>query len=396
MNVGVISWNFPTPRHPFNGIFIREEVDRLTEHASMRVMAPLPNQFWFGGPHSEISPLGYPILRPFTLGFPTWFFQPLFAECMAATLFLHRGFFSGCDILHVNHAFPDVVAVMRAFGGKYPVVATVHGSDVNINAMDPRLQPGIRRALSAVDRVICVSGSLAARLREIGVSSELTVIPNSVDTRMFRPGDRREACALLGLDPDRPRLLFAGNFVPVKGIEYLVRAMPDILASSPECELVLLGARPGETDAQKYRELARSLGVEHAVRFQEKVPHPVLPVWMRAANLFVLPSLREGFGIVAGEALSCGVPVVATRSGGPEDILEDGLGLLVPPGDSGALAEAVIRGLAREGISTPDVLVESVDRRFSPAIVTRRILEVYTAVLDRWGRDGRRTHGERL
>lgn len=386
MRVGVLAWLFPSPRFPFNGIYVREELDRLADHADIRVIAPQPIQYWRGDPYTETTVKGYPVIRPFTVAFPSWFFQRLFAECMAMTLSLHMRFFSECDLVHVHNTYPEAVAAVKTFGRRHPIVVTVHGTDVNVCALNPALRPAIVRALNSSDRVICVSGALAATLRDIGVSTEMEVIPNGIDTERFCPGDRRKSCAALGLDPDRPRILFAGNFVPVKGIEYLIRAAPEILAASPECEIVLLGAPAECAIARKYYELARNLGVQDVITVRGKVPNAILPSWMRAADLFVLPSLKEGFGIVLAEALACGIPVVSTRSGGPEDIVEKELGILIPPGDSEALADAVIRGLAREGIESPEFLADSMRRRFSHTFVTRKILDVYGKVLAEWGK----------
>lgn len=292
------------------------------------------------------------------------------------------GFFEGCDLIHAHYGFPDVVATVRTFGSRFPILATVHGSDVNCFAMKPSLRPDIVSAFNALRTVICVSGSLASRLRDIGVEAEMEVIPNGIDTDRFIPGDRREACISLGLDPDRPRLLFIGNFLPVKGIEYLIRALPEVVRKHRECELVLVGATPGNANAKKYIELARDLGVEKAMTVMNRAPHDTIPVWMRASDVFVLPSLNEGFGIVAAEALACGVPVVATRCGGPEDIIRKGLGFLVPPRDAETLGHAIIRALGRDGVGSPEYLAASARERFSNRTVARRVLEVYRRTIE--------------
>jgi glycosyltransferase involved in cell wall biosynthesis len=185
------------------------------------------------------------------------------------------------------------------------------------------------------------------------------------------------SCEALGLDPECPRILYAGNFLPWKGIEYLIRAMPDTVRAFPGCELVLLGAHPGTGDRRRYRGLIAETGMERTVSIREWVPNRELPAWLRAADVFALPSLAEGFGIVAAEALACGIPVVATRSGGPEDIVTGGLGYLVPPADASSLAVALARALRREGVLDPETIARSASERFSHETVTRRILDVY-------------------
>jgi len=378
MEIGVVSTLYPTSRNPTAGIFVKEELDNLAARVGIRLVTPLPNQHWFlDGPGAPEHP-GYPVIRPFTLAFPRFFMQRLYPWSMAVTLrYRGGGFFRGCDLIHAHNAFPEGVAAIRAFGGRLPVVVTVHGSDVNFFAMKPALRPGIVEALNEAAAVICVSAALERTLRELGVESATEVIPNGVDTGFFGPGGKSEASLSLGLDPSRPRVLFAGNFVPVKGIEYLIRAMPAVLAEYPDCELVLLGAGRSKADKERYREDIEGAGATESVRIVERVPHDRLPPWIHASDVLVLPSIREGFGLVAAEALACGRPVVATRSGGPEDIVEDGTGILVPPKNSHALARAVIDVLDGKGIREPEFLAESARRRFSYDVVTEKIVGVY-------------------
>ena len=380
MKAGVVSMFYPSLRDPFFGSFVKDELDSLADYADIRLMSPFHNQNWLGEPHRFTSSHGYPVLRPFALGFPRWFCQFLSPKCLSVALSREREFFSGCDLIHAHNAFPDAVAAVRVFGGKYPVVVTVHGSDVNINAMDRSLRPEIVRSLNAARRILAVSGDLKTTLEKIGVTTKIEVIPNGVNTSRFTPGEKKEACGKLGFDPDIPRIIFVGNFLPVKGIEYLIGAFPGVLRSHPECELVLVGAKPGGTDSGAYREQIRKLGIGERVRICEKVANGDLPDWIRASDVFVLPSIKEGFGIVAVEALACGRPVVATRSGGPEEIVGEGCGFLVPPGDSESLGAAVVKALDREGILRPERLAESARERFSLSGMAKRIFAVYEDV----------------
>jgi len=380
MRIGVVSLYYPSARNPFFGTYVKEELDSLMEHVDVRLIAPLFNQYWPGEPHSWTAPRGYPVLRPFSLGFPRWFFQALCPKSLSISLSMVRKFFSGCDLVHVHNAFPDAVAAVKAFGCLYPVLVTVHGSDVNICAMNPSLRPAIVKALNASARIISVSRDLKNTLQEIGVTTEIEIIPNGIDTSLFTPGEKREACEKLGFDPDLPRVIFIGNFLPVKGIEYLIGALPEVQYFHPECELVLVGAGPGGKDSAVYRNQIRALGIERRVRIHEKVPNCELPVWIRASDVLALPSISEGFGIVAVEALACGKPVVATRSGGPEEIVKEGLGFLVPPGDSEILGDAIVKALFRRGILGPERLAEYVRERFSLSEIAKRIVKVYEEV----------------
>ncbi len=384
LSVGVVSTVFPTRSNPAAGIFVKEELDHLSGHADMRLLAPLPNQHWFrelrhGGGGAGTA---YPVIRPFALAFPRWFMQRLYPASLSLTLErFGNALFEGCDLIHAHNAFPEGCAAVRAFSDRVPVVVTVHGSDINHFAMKPNLRPGIVRSLNDCGHIICVSRALEQTLREIGVTTPATVIHNGIDTGMLMPGGKSGCARRLGLDPGRPRLLFAGNFVPVKGIEYLIDAFPAVLGGYPDCELVLLGASPGGRDHEKYRERIVRSGAEASIVIRERVPHHEFSLWAGASDVLVLPSIREGFGLVAAEALACGRPVVSTHSGGPEDIVLPGMGALVPPRDSEALARAIKDVLGGGGIMEPEELRASAVERFSYRRIAERIHGVYRQVV---------------
>jgi len=391
LSVGVVSTVFPTAANPVAGIFVKEELDHLSDLADIRLLAPLPNQHWWKEVRSRKEGPGtpYPVVRPFTLAFPRWFMQRLYPSSLAVTLRKFGGaLFDGCHIVHAHNAFPEGCAAVKAFARDVPVIVTVHGSDVNHFAMKPNLRPGIVGALNACSRIISVSAALASTLKRIGVTTETVVIPNGVDTATLGPGEKGAAAESLGLDPARPRLLFAGNFVPVKGIDCLIDAMPAVLDRFPGCELVLLGASPGIKDRGKYRERIAGAGVERAVIIRDRVPRERFPAWVHACDLLVLPSIREGFGLVAAEALACGRPVVSTFSGGPEDIVLEGMGELVEPKNPDALAGAIVRVLHGSDIMDAGKLAASAVERFSYGNVAKRIYEVYESVVFQGGVPG--------
>jgi len=383
MRIGVVSHMFPTKQRPVFGSFVKDELDHLAKHVDIRLIAPVLTRYWFWKKNNFLSETEYIIKQPLTLSFPRYFLQKLNPDSMALTLKKSsRGFFEDCDIIHAHNAFPDGVASVKAFGNKFPVIITVHGSDVNMFAMKPTLQPDIVNSLNKTGLIICVSASLKDKLHEIGVTSRCEVIPNGVNTELFTPGDRTEACRLLGLDHDRPRIIFVGNFKKIKGVEYLIQSMPFVLKKYPDCELILLGAQPGNKYVMKYNKLIESIGIKNAIRIVRMVHHENLPPWMQASDLLVLPSISEGFGLVLAEALACGRPVVATMSGGPESIVEEGLGVLVTPGDHEALGNGILRVLDGKGILNSAALVRSIKYRFSYDSISKKIVSVYNNIME--------------
>ena len=383
MNIGVVSTLFPTRRNPTAGIFVKDELDRLAGFADIRLIAPFPNQRWLLERSSGLVTTSYPVRAPFVFAFHRWFFQNLYPSNLAKKLTITgKKFFRDCDIVHAHNGFPEGVAAVKAFSGKHPVVITLHGSDVNYFAMKQNLRPMIVDALNRAAHLICVGSTLRRKLTDLGVLTPMSVIPNGVDTDIFRPAEKTEASLRLGLDPNRYRVIFAGNFVPVKGVEHLIRAFPDVRAMFPDCELVLLGADQGKGDRMRYKTGIDQAGINDSVMISDRVQHCDLPIWLQASDVLVLPSLNEGFGLVAAEALACGRPVVSTKSGGPEDIVVEATGELVEPGDHAALSRAIATVLNGEGIGDAAFLAESARTRFSFEKVTAMILDVYKDVLD--------------
>jgi D-inositol-3-phosphate glycosyltransferase len=190
---------------------------------------------------------------------------------------------------------------------------------------------GERVVARGVDQVIAASESERQTLiEEYAVSPSLvSVIPCGVDTDMFRPTDSRAARKSLGLDLDVPVLLFIGRIEPLKGIDVLIRASAQL---DGRFQLLVVGG--DQKDAMRKGELeslARDMGIAGKVVFADAVPHEELVRYYNAASICAMPSYYESFGLVALEAMACGVPVIASRVGGLKETVRDGqTGYLVP------------------------------------------------------------------
>jgi len=260
-----------------------------------------------------------------------------------------------------------------------PLIITAHGYDVyDLPFRDGGWFERVEYALGAADHVITVSRRNGEILRErLKVpAGRISVIPNGFDSRLFRPMNRETVRKKLGLPQDRRVLLNVANLVPVKGHEHLILAMGEVVKHRGDVLLVIVGDGPKRRALEK---LARRMGLEHYVWFVGRRPHKEVPLWMNAADLFLLPSLDEGNPTVMFEALGVGLPFVGTAVGGvPEVITSEDYGLLCPPGDSDCLAEKILIGLERDW--NRERIVEY-GGQFTWDRVAGQVLEVYKKVL---------------
>jgi len=222
-----------------------------------------------------------------------------------------------------------------------PAVTNVAGNDLYFASPWAR-HTYIRWALTGSDGVTAHTDDLAAKAFALSGRRPEVVTPG-LKVRPAHQIDRQAARALLALPEARPIVLYAGRLSPEKGVVWLLRAFPQVIAACPDARVVVVGDGPQRTELAG---LAQTLGLGGAVVFAGMQPHEIVISYMRAADLFVFPSLREVFGIALLEAMSCGLPIVASNVMGIPSVVEDPAnGRLVPPGDAGALADRIIRFL---------------------------------------------------
>jgi D-inositol-3-phosphate glycosyltransferase len=186
--------------------------------------------------------------------------------------------------------------------------------------------------IRGADRVICATEIERAAIGRLYAADadKITVIPLGVDVERFRPAGKDIARAALGLEDERV-ILFVGRIEPLKGVDILINAAA-IIESDVDCTVLIVGGdSSSKAQVEKLRSLAREKGIEHRVAFVGAVDHEKLPLYYNAADVCVVPSHYESFGLVAIEAMASGVPVVASRVGGLTDTVKHGeTGYLIP------------------------------------------------------------------
>ena len=196
----------------------------------------------------------------------------------------------------------------------------------------PFYQKLLMRCYEQSDRIIAVSEYSKQDLVARGIKEQqIYVIPNGVDTDIYYPGES-------SLDFEwETTLLYVGPLIERKGIEYLLRAMPTVLSENSDVGLVLVGKGKSE----ELKQLSEDLEIENHVRFEGFVPESQLPEYYRASDVFVFPSLLEGFGMVLLEAMASGLPVISTKISAIPEVVGDA-GILVEPRNVERLASEIV------------------------------------------------------
>jgi D-inositol-3-phosphate glycosyltransferase len=214
-----------------------------------------------------------------------------------------------------------------------------------------------RRTMAGSDRVVAATAiDRQQMLRYYGDDlAPISVIPCGVDLEHFTPRPVAQARAEVGLSSSEKMVLFVGRIQRLKGLEVLVRAFA--LLGDLDARLVVVGGQPGNSpesrEISRLQHLVTKLGIGERTTFVGAVPHERLPLYYSAADVTVMPSSYESFGLVAVESLACGTPVVASRVGGLTSIVRDGeTGFLVPWRDAALFAERVRRVLEDEAFRT--------------------------------------------
>jgi len=280
----------------------------------------------------------------------------------------------GLDLLHVHYAIPHATCAYLAkemlLPKRLPIVTTLHGTDVTLVGAQPSFHKITRFSIEKSDRVTAVSEYLRSETYErFNVEAPIEVIPNFVDTDLFLP--RLSRGVRLECGQDDKVVLHASNFRPVKNIPSVLETFARIHAAVPDTKLFLVGDGPERWQAQ---ELTEQLGLQTEVRFLGI--REGMADLLGCADLYLLPSEHESFGLSALEAMSCEVPVIATNRGGTNEVIEHGVsGYLVDPHD--------FDEMARHGI---ELFTQPELHRSVGAAARARVLELFRieAVIDRY------------
>jgi glycosyltransferase involved in cell wall biosynthesis len=250
------------------------------------------------------------------------------------------------DAILAYRAYPEgYAAVLTGRKLNVPAVISVRGSDLKALPAAGAIRRKTETAMREAAAVLAVSQDLARSALALGARPErVHLVRNGVDHQVFRPEEKAAARAALSVPGDARLVLFVGNLLPVKGVPLLIDAIAALRRKGAgNLQLAIIG--DGNLEPQ-LREQAESAGMTEAIHFLGQRRPVEVAQWMNAADLLCLPSESEGLPNVVLEAFSCGCPVVGTVVGGTPELVAPGCGLLVPPRDRAALAQAIAEALA--------------------------------------------------
>jgi D-inositol-3-phosphate glycosyltransferase len=290
------------------------------------------------------------------------------------------------DALHANYWISGAVAHVLKHDLDLPMVATFHTLSHVKAAAGVDDDPPERARIEA-DIVRCADGLVASTTYERdqlvraydAEPDRIEVIPAGVDHAAFSPGDRANARRRLHL-ADRPTLLFVGRIQPLKGADLAVQSLAEV--ADPTAQLLVVGGpsgADGDAELARVHTLAAELGVEDRIRFVAPQLHESLAAYYRAADVVLVPSRTESFGLVALEAAACGTPVVAADVGGLRSVVDDGTtGFLVgtrDPREYAARIEELLSDPRRAATMGANAAASS--RRYTWSITAARLRRLY-------------------
>lgn len=385
MNILKVSNMYPSVSDPADGIFVRDEVLALRNKMSITILIP---RLWvpFFHPKYQSDSDQLPI-DDFAKTF-RYFSAPAWKLPKIAGRTIGRGIKNELnnrlpDVLHIHGAFPCSLALPYIDLHKLSVVVTIHGSDWYKAIRFSGLKKLLIDSLSRADAIVTVGDKLKKDIAQASPKLEhlLQSIPHGILSNHFPLcSDRQHAKEKAGLNPGKKLLFTAANRMPEKGIDVYLQAIAES-QSLRETSIIIAGKK-GPDDYEYYlQKIMTDYGL-YNVTLLGSLRREELIRYYHAADIYVQPSRSEGFGLAILEAACTGCPVVATKSGGPEQTVTPVIGLLAEAGNPGSLAESIEKMLKLNNKNPKDIRREVV-RRFSIESSVKKLQELYTKLANK-------------
>ncbi len=379
---------YPSPDDPVCGVFVREHALAAQLHADVAGLYVRQVERRVDNPSSGTGRC--PITDELDEGIRTlrvdYRRSPIPLASRLVWLWLYRAAAARLertwgrpDVIHAHVFSVGLPAALLGRRFRAPVVLTEHWSHFPRRLLG-RARTRMARAVMARARIVLpVSHHLQRHIEAHGIRARFRVVPNAIDTELFFPAPGgASAVAGAPVAPSAKKLLLVGLLKPVKGVPYLLEALHALRRRRQDFVLDIVG---DGAEARAYRDQAARLGLTDIVRFHGAKTKPEVATFMRACDVFVLPSFFETFGVTAVEAIASGTPVVVSDVGGLREIVTDEVGYRVPPANARALADALDRTLDRYQTYSPQRLADHARARYGREVVGHTLQDVYATVL---------------
>lgn len=343
LRVGILTTSFPAFKGHIQSPFIYELAKALRKKVEVKVICPLYPQSKSEEEWEGIKIKRFKDPKKITLGggIPSNLKASFFSKVMQLFSFLqsfkHKAKEEcyNCNILHAQWILSAFVGALVK-NKKQSLILTTRGADLNLALKNPFLKQVLKWTLNKCDYIIPNNESHKKLLLAFGIpENKLTLIPNGLDIVKFKPRNKISARKKLGLEINKKFILFVGWLIPRKGCEYLIKSISEIIKTDKNIKLLIIGEGLLK---QKLKVFVEDLGLNDYIDFKGSISPDMIPFWMNASDIFVLPSLSEGKPNVVGEAMASGLPVIATNVDGTPDFIDNGKdSFLIPPKDVDSL-----------------------------------------------------------
>ena len=375
MIVLIVSRGYPTATSPMNGIFEMDQAkalasrDHIVIYAVVNICTPKRSLRWTYGNHIvdkvNIEEIAIPLntaFKPLRGIIKIIGLKDLYKRIVTK--------YGKPDIIHAHFTSVAYYTIKALKNSNIPIIMTEHSSKISDNNIKKYLYLLANSVYKNVNRIIAVSPSLKLRI-ENTYKVKAEYIPNIVDLKIFQYFDRNNSNA------KKTVIVSTGNLIKRKRMDLLIEQFAELYKLFPESRLVIIGDGP---ERSKLEEMVVRFGLKDAVELKGRCDRSEIAAELGNAAFFVLVSRNETFGVSYIEALACGVPVIATKCGGPDVFVNENNGILIPVDDKEKLFYAMkYLFINNENYNRKNISINIINN-YSPDIIAKKIEDIYSNV----------------
>ncbi len=274
------------------------------------------------------------------------------------------------DIIHAHVYSSGVPAVILGKRNNIPVVMTEHSSMFSLQKLGFVDKISVRFAMNNVKIILPVCRVLENSIRSYGINNEFEIVPNAVNTEIFYPKINKKN--------KEKTILLVAMLSPIKGIPYLLEALAKIMQKRKDFIFNIVGDGPNRLE---YIKFAEKLKLTNVIKFHGVKTKPEVADFMRNSDFFVLPSLYENLPCVLIEAMMSGLPIIATSVGGISELINESIGILIPPKDINALERSILYMFDNYQNYSSNIIYNYAKDHYSYEAVGNKINDIYRRII---------------